>query len=140
LGADLSKGFVVSGDSAGANLAAVVAHDAVDSKLSPPITGVHLRIPLLVHPDAVPEQYKQHYNSWEGYKDGLILDQKGMRWFYGKSAALRKGSELIAWSRPVQTGPGVWPREPPYLAERPQEPAAHLFPDLRVSTTSHSRQ
>ncbi|KAF2675984.1 alpha/beta-hydrolase [Lentithecium fluviatile CBS 122367] len=81
LGADLSKGFLVSGDSSGANLAAVVAHEAVDSGLSPPITGVFLRIPLLVHPDAVPEQYRPYYNSWEEYKDGLILDQKASRWF-----------------------------------------------------------
>lgn len=84
LGADPSKGFIVSGASAGGNLAAVAAHEAADAKLSPPLTGVFLCIPFLVHPDAVPEKYKPHYNSWEENKDAMILDQRGMLWFFGK--------------------------------------------------------
>ncbi|KAF1960844.1 alpha/beta-hydrolase [Byssothecium circinans] len=82
LGADTSKGFIVSGSSAGGNLAAVVTHEAADKKWSPPITGVFLSIPSLVHPEAVTEKYKSHYNAWEDNKDSLILDQKNMLWFY----------------------------------------------------------
>ena len=46
-----------------------------------------LNIPGLVHPDAVPEKYKPHYNSEEDFKDGLILDRRGMEFFYGKHVA-----------------------------------------------------
>ncbi|ORY10365.1 Alpha/Beta hydrolase protein [Clohesyomyces aquaticus] len=82
LGADPTKGFIVGGSSAGANLAAVVSHEAVDSKLSPPLTGVWLNIPLLVHRDAVPDKYKQHYNSYEDMKDAMILDRKALDFIY----------------------------------------------------------
>ncbi|KAJ4304509.1 hypothetical protein N0V90_000035 [Kalmusia sp. IMI 367209] len=79
-GGDLDKGFIVSGTSAGGNLAAVAAHEAVDSNL--PLTGVFLSIPVMLHPDVVPEKWKAHYNSWEQNKDAMILDKRGMLWFY----------------------------------------------------------
>jgi acetyl esterase/lipase len=84
LGADLAKGFIVGGTSAGANLAAVVCHQAADTGLSPPITGQFLAFANLLHYDAVPEKYKPHFNSWEEFKDARILDQRGVKWFYGK--------------------------------------------------------
>jgi acetyl esterase/lipase len=39
VGADPTKGFIVGGESAGGNVAAVATHEAADSGLSPPITG-----------------------------------------------------------------------------------------------------
>jgi acetyl esterase/lipase len=90
LEADLTKGFIVAGTSAGGNLASVVAHEAVDAKLSPPITGQFLSVPVLVHPSAVPEKYKPHYHSWEQNKDAMILNQDGMLWFYGESQSVRE--------------------------------------------------
>ncbi|PSN69378.1 alpha/beta-hydrolase [Corynespora cassiicola Philippines] len=82
LGADPSQGLIVWGTSAGGNLAAVVSHQAVDSKLSPPVTGVFLEIPLLVHPDAVPEQYKAYYNSYEDLRDMFILSRRDLNYFF----------------------------------------------------------
>ncbi|KAF2464453.1 alpha/beta-hydrolase [Lindgomyces ingoldianus] len=82
LGAEPFKGFIVGGSSAGANLTAVATHEAADAKLSPPITGVWLQVPCLVHSDAVPEQYKAHYNSYEEFKDAMVLDRKAMNLIY----------------------------------------------------------
>ncbi|KAH7131857.1 Alpha/Beta hydrolase protein [Dendryphion nanum] len=83
LGADPTKGFIVAGTSAGGNVAAVAAHEAVDANLSPPLTGVYLSVPLLTHQDAIPEEYRQHHNSEEQNKDARILDKRGMDWFWG---------------------------------------------------------
>jgi len=84
-GADPLKGFIVSGNSAGGNLAAGAAHEAVDQSLLPPLTGVFLNIPNMVHPDAVPEIYKEHFKSEEEFKNGMFLDRRGMAFFYGKA-------------------------------------------------------
>ncbi|KAE8371996.1 Alpha/Beta hydrolase protein [Aspergillus bertholletiae] len=65
LGADLSKGFVIGGGSAGGNLAIVTAHRAVKNKLSPPITGVLACIPVCMSQETVPEQYKHLWLSRE---------------------------------------------------------------------------
>jgi hypothetical protein len=53
--ADLSKGFIVAGIFTGANLAAVVSHQARDHRLTPPLTGVFLEMPALLNPRSVPE-------------------------------------------------------------------------------------
>lgn len=82
LGADPTKGFIVAGTSAGGNVAAVAAHEAVDANLSPPLTGVYLSVPLLTHQDAIPEEYRQHHNSEEQNKDARILDKRGMDWLW----------------------------------------------------------
>ena len=57
--ADFTKGFIIGGQSAGATYAAVLTHRAVHDpffeKCRP--TGQVLQIPLLLHPEAVPEEY-----------------------------------------------------------------------------------
>ncbi|OJT02594.1 AB hydrolase superfamily protein B1A11.02 [Trametes pubescens] len=67
LKADLTKGFILIGDSAGGNLAAVLAHEACDdpffSGRQP--TGQFLREPWLAHPDSIPERLKPYYHSME---------------------------------------------------------------------------
>ncbi|KAI9932507.1 hypothetical protein ASPWEDRAFT_190461 [Aspergillus wentii DTO 134E9] len=63
LGADLSKGWVVGGISAGANLSAVSAQRALTQKLSSPITGLSLCIPLTITPESVPSKYKHLWLS-----------------------------------------------------------------------------
>ncbi|KAL2783815.1 Alpha/Beta hydrolase protein [Aspergillus keveii] len=82
LGADPSKGLIVWGTSAGGNLAAVASHMAVDAKLSPPVTGVFLEVPVLVHPEAVPEKYKPHYNSYEDNKAPVFLPREDLTYIY----------------------------------------------------------
>ncbi|KAF3765400.1 alpha/beta-hydrolase [Cryphonectria parasitica EP155] len=56
-GGDLSLGFIVGGTSAGANLAAGLAHRARDKKLSPPLTGQWLACPWLCYDGGLPEPY-----------------------------------------------------------------------------------
>lgn len=86
LGVDVSKGLLVAGTSAGGNLAAVAAHDAVEKKIG--VTGVVLMSASLVHSEAVPEKYKEHYKSRETHKDAMVLDTRGMEWFWGEFCGL----------------------------------------------------
>ncbi|OJD35860.1 lipase 2 [Diplodia corticola] len=78
LGADPSKGFVVGGSSAGANIAAVVSHLARDEKVSPPLTGVFLAVPFTLPEGAVPEKYKDRYRSREESKRFEMSDPTAM--------------------------------------------------------------
>jgi acetyl esterase/lipase len=86
LGINPQKGFIVGGISAGANLAAVVAHLYRDKKHVPALTGQYLCIPTTCDPVALPEKYKDVYLSREQNKDGLILNQKSIDMFEGTSA------------------------------------------------------
>ncbi|OQD86672.1 hypothetical protein PENANT_c007G11097 [Penicillium antarcticum] len=63
--ADLSKGFVIGGGSAGGNLSIVTAHRSVKEKLFPPITGVLASIPVCMSQETVPEKYKELWISRE---------------------------------------------------------------------------
>lgn len=72
-GGDLSKGFVVAGISAGANMAATIAHIARE-ELQPALTGCYLSIPSLLSPQVVPERFKNEYLSREQNKDAPILN------------------------------------------------------------------
>ncbi|KAE8136333.1 Alpha/Beta hydrolase protein [Aspergillus pseudotamarii] len=65
LDADLTKGFVIGGGSAGGNLAIVTAHRSVKEKLSPPITGVLASIPVCMSQETVPEKHKDLWVSRE---------------------------------------------------------------------------
>ncbi|TCD70228.1 hypothetical protein EIP91_004409 [Steccherinum ochraceum] len=65
LEADLSKGFVVGGESAGGSLAATTVHILCDDPSFPEnlLTGQILQIPCTVDPRAVPEEFKAEYQS-----------------------------------------------------------------------------
>ncbi|KAJ5357040.1 lipase/esterase [Penicillium concentricum] len=65
LGADLSKGFVIGGSSAGGNLAIVTAHRAMRENLSPSLTGVVAIVPPCLDEQIVPEKYKHLWVSRE---------------------------------------------------------------------------
>ena len=58
LGADIRKGFIVGGDSAGGNIASAIALKARDDPFFErrPITGQYLREPATVHPMLWPEK------------------------------------------------------------------------------------
>ncbi|KAJ5612026.1 alpha/beta-hydrolase [Penicillium lagena] len=76
LGSDPKKGFIVGGSSAGANFATVASHLAVTEALSPPLTGVYISVPPVVHPDAVPERYTQELKSYVENADAPILNAR----------------------------------------------------------------
>lgn len=80
LGADLRKGFLVGGTSAGGDIAATVAHLARDQKL--PVTGCHLMAPAICDSAHLPMRYQQEPNSWEQNKDAAVLSRKAVKIFY----------------------------------------------------------
>ncbi|KAJ7501199.1 Alpha/Beta hydrolase protein [Mycena galericulata] len=84
LSADLKKGFIVAGASAGGHLAAVIAHRTRDDAFfkDRQLTGQLLQIPAVVHPDAVPEKYKASLLSFEQNKFAPILTAETARWCY----------------------------------------------------------
>jgi len=81
LDADPTTGFIVGGASAGGNISVVLTHLARDEKLSPPLTGSFIKIPLVVHYDARPEKYKSELNSYEQNEKAAILDRRAIEWF-----------------------------------------------------------
>ncbi|KAK5686661.1 hypothetical protein LTS10_002784 [Elasticomyces elasticus] len=79
LGADPSKGFVLGGVSAGANISAVIAQKSVDESISPPLTGVWLVVPYVFgSKENVPAHYRDQWFSREQNKDAPGLDGDAM--------------------------------------------------------------
>ncbi|KAH6982603.1 Alpha/Beta hydrolase protein, partial [Ilyonectria destructans] len=78
LGANLFKGFVLGGTSAGGHLAIPLIHKARDEKLSPPITGVYLNVTPALAPQAVPDKYQYLYRSRQVLSNGLSLTSKSI--------------------------------------------------------------
>jgi acetyl esterase/lipase len=64
--------------SAGGNISAVLSHLARDHSLNPPLTGVCLDVPPIVHHKAVPEEYKKHYKSYHQLTDAPIIPRQTM--------------------------------------------------------------
>ncbi|KAK7443502.1 hypothetical protein VKT23_015675 [Stygiomarasmius scandens] len=79
--ADLSKGFIIQGGSSGANFATVIAHRALKDpffKDHPYFTGQVLSIPLVIHPDAYPEEFKPVLLSVEQNKDAPLFSKSDL--------------------------------------------------------------
>lgn len=87
LGADLSKGFIVGGTSAGGNISAVIGHLARDEALSPPLTGLALLIPALTDHTLqdIDKEYADQIISYEQNKDAPVLSMKSVELFMGTS-------------------------------------------------------
>jgi acetyl esterase/lipase len=82
LGADPSKDFLLSGSSAGGCLATVTALRLRDEKISPPVTGLHLMVPLLCYPPALPEKCKPFDHAITQNAEAPILNTSGMKFFF----------------------------------------------------------
>lgn len=82
VGADLRKGFVLGGISAGANLALVAALQARDVGLAPPLSGLWLVGPWLSH-EAVPDDLKSLCKSREQCRDAPMFSQSAIEYFMG---------------------------------------------------------
>ncbi|KAK0625702.1 AB hydrolase superfamily protein B1A11.02 [Lasiodiplodia hormozganensis] len=76
-----TAGFVVHGESAGGNIAVVLALLARDEALSPPLTGVSASIPAVLAAEAVPERFKAEYKSHEQNKNAPGLDAGALGFF-----------------------------------------------------------
>ncbi|KAJ7650814.1 Alpha/Beta hydrolase protein [Roridomyces roridus] len=107
LSADLKKGFIIGGMSAGGNYAAVLAHRARDDTFfeDKKITGQVLQIPALVHPDAVPEKYKDRLLSFgEQNKFAPILARDEVMWYYKMLQGTPTDPEISPLLSPSHSG------------------------------------
>ena len=82
---DLKKGFLVGGDSAGGNISAAISLKAREDPFFAlrPLTGQYLREPAVVHPDAVPEKYKDELRSFAEFTSTPVLNTASMSRFLG---------------------------------------------------------
>ncbi|KAF2145861.1 uncharacterized protein K452DRAFT_221021 [Aplosporella prunicola CBS 121167] len=83
LRASPSQGFLVHGESAGANIAIVIALLARDRKLNPPITGVSASAPVVLSPEMVPDKYKAEYQSRTQNNDAPVLSGNYLSYLVG---------------------------------------------------------
>lgn len=61
-----SRGFIVAGESNGADIALALAHMyAEEQPPSPPLTGLFVACPMAMNRDTVPEKYKDFYISMD---------------------------------------------------------------------------
>ena len=73
IGADLARGFVVGGTSAGAKVAAACARKAQVEPLAYPLTGQWLYVPWVLEEQQVPEKWSHLFMSRQHNKDAPIL-------------------------------------------------------------------
>jgi acetyl esterase/lipase len=103
INADLGKGFIVGGNSAGANFAGVLARRAVEENLQPPVTGQWISFPAFGHvgiegveqaimvPEA--ERYQRIWGmSWSQNEDAMIVNQE-------------YAAEILGWYNSDYTSP-----------------------------------
>ena len=75
-GCDLKNGFVVGGNSAGGNLAAMLTHRARDEGLTPPLTGQFLSCPWLCPRTKMPEKYQHLFYAYQQNENAPMLDKE----------------------------------------------------------------
>ncbi|KAB5513580.1 Alpha/Beta hydrolase protein [Coniochaeta sp. 2T2.1] len=74
LGINPSRGFIIAGESVGADIALVLAHlYAEEQPPLPPLTGLFLTCPMVMTRDTVPEQYKDRFISMEQNAGGPFI-------------------------------------------------------------------
>ncbi|KAF8208872.1 Alpha/Beta hydrolase protein [Mycena galopus ATCC 62051] len=83
--ADLKKGFIIAGLSAGGHLASIIAHRARDDPFfeEKKLTGSLLQIPAVLNHNACPEKYKPLLLSYEQNKDAPLLATERVLWVMG---------------------------------------------------------
>lgn len=75
LGADPSKGFILGGVSAGGQLTTLTAQRAVKEKLSPPLTGLWIAVPITaLTEEGIPSQYRSDWVSRTQNEHAPIMD------------------------------------------------------------------
>lgn len=73
--------ILVTGTSAGGNLAFGTALRLIDEGLGEKLQGVLAMVPLTVHPDAVPSNLKGQYTSYDEHAEHTINSKTAMRTF-----------------------------------------------------------
>ncbi|KAF2222847.1 Alpha/Beta hydrolase protein [Elsinoe ampelina] len=83
LSASPNKGFLIGGISAGGNLSLVLAQNAIEQSISPPITGLWLCVPLAFPTKShVPEAFQPFYLARQENANAAILGEKTIEAFH----------------------------------------------------------
>ncbi|OCH92008.1 hypothetical protein OBBRIDRAFT_486115 [Obba rivulosa] len=106
LSVDPSKGFIVSGSSAGGNLATVIAHRSQDDPFfeGRRVTGQLLQIPAICHPGGYPDEYKGELLSFDTTGDARLLAKAHMVATYEKYGAPATNPECSPLLYPSHKG------------------------------------
>lgn len=73
-----SDKFIITGASAGGNLALSTALKTIDSGLGGNLIGVIAQVPVTVHPDAVPEDLKSKYTAYDKHAEHTVNTASAM--------------------------------------------------------------
>ena len=76
--------ILIAGKSAGGCLAFAVALKLIDEGRGGDVLGVVPCQPITVHPNAVPEEFKSRYTSYDENAETTINTKRGMYTFYGE--------------------------------------------------------
>lgn len=76
--------IVIAGKSAGGCLAFAVALKLVDEGRGSDVLGLVPCQPLTIHPDAVPEEFKSRFTSYDENAENTVNTKRGMYTFYGR--------------------------------------------------------
>ena len=101
IGANPNKGFIVQGSSSGGQMADIMGHFSRDEKLEPPITGLLEICTSSCQYDAMPEQYKSEFLSWDQDIKGGLTREGLLRFFQLTGAAENPSHHL--------NSPLLWP-------------------------------
>ncbi|KAJ7624734.1 Alpha/Beta hydrolase protein [Roridomyces roridus] len=106
LSADVKKGFLIGGLSAGGHLTAVLAHRARDDPWfeGRPITGQILQIPALCHPEAVPDEHKSSLFSFKQNEFATGLPAADVHWLYKQLGGSPTSPDVSPFLHPVHAG------------------------------------
>ncbi|TFY78746.1 hypothetical protein EWM64_g5266 [Hericium alpestre] len=101
LSASLKKGFIIGGQSAGANYTAAMALRARDDPFfeGRRITGQLLQAVHVIHAEAYPDKYKDQLLSMEQNKNMPVLDRSSLDDFYSTSAPVQAIDPLTIFAR-----------------------------------------
>lgn len=78
LGINPARGFLVAGESNGADIALAIAHLYADDAVWPPITGLYISAPQAMNREAVPEKYRDSFISLEQNANAVLLPTKSL--------------------------------------------------------------
>ncbi len=89
----LSKPLIVIGSSSGGHLAAIAVRKVIHSegRVRSPV-GLVLRCPVTVHPEAVPQRWKEDYGrvAYDGKPESLLLPPEKMKVCHGTYCVVLK--------------------------------------------------